>query len=1307
MGQRIGLQIALNGAKEVIEELRHIEKFGNKLEAKTWKMRVDLNVNNLKRGIDEINKSMLENEKEYLGLLDKEIAAKKSANRKTKEGRHALAEQLWGIRIQKNENRRARKDMQIQAKEFSNAYQELQHEFQANKIRFDIDDAAYQEELKVIEEKTRATMDKIARIGKDVGLGDSRVSKARGILGELRGMGTHVSTDAFTRMKERAKIAVTDMKRYISELERNIREVNESPLGQDHAGKALVEGWKRTKAEVEAIVRDINNEIQGKVAEKPIEIPVEPKIEWGKLYNKWSGNAARLGSSMITAGNTLQRVTMPFDSIVRGAAYGIGYGALNKVTEGLSSSFQRYDTLENFPKIMSSLGFDPAKAEKSKKALDDAVQGLPTGLDEIIDMAKRYTLATHDIEEGTNVAIAANNAFLASASTDQQKYQGMMQLNDVLTGKKLQTREWMSLAAAMPAAIQEIGKELKYTDNSEFLQALYGNKVDNKKFLKALVKVGTEQGKIAEMAEISKLTFQGLGANIKNAFSRGGYKMLKALNDVFVATTEKGTIENFLEWKDGIDVLFDSAAEWVRNNPEVIMGFFDRIKSFDWKGLVSGFGRGLLGAGKILGRFMDLMDAAGVDAASLGTKLVKWNLIGKILTVLGGFAKGGAPLVGLGGMLGKFLKIGGIGTLISKVISPLSKIGKAKAALEGAETVAEVGKTASKMATSWQDVASKAVGIAAIPAIAGSFLLAAKALKELDGIDMNWSKFAKNMEQMAIAVGAFGTVAGILGTLATKTGIGATVAGGVVVGSLIIDAVAQSLAQTSKAVGSLARAVGAWDTVKIPTMTKVKEVIASAKEIAVQLQNSDLPDVKKGSGENAKGIAGVLEGIASMLTNTKAISEIEIGKKQIKQAKKSIGEIRPMIEEMKEEIAQLYGDESFNTRTNHRGQKVETTHRNKFDSKALENAQTDTGGVNSVLGNVLSFIGSMKKLSKKAEELKSLDIPALTDTIGTSISDMGTIAERIKQQSERLDGIKDAPERFTAMLTSIGSIKKILTKLQEMDESGIMASSTNRMLTLGNIIEQMSSALSKAGGGMINAAMFESMTASVKKGINNLNKINEVKIDFGGFEQTVASAVKVVKSATKKISKAWGNFKSATDEIKNISKSIFVAVHINGVDSAVDQMNSAASRLNAARANLNAAMNGGGGGGGGGGTVNPVLHTGGYLDGRGRVLYRASGGGVPLFKRKGMDTVPAMLTPGEYVNRRAAVEHFGAGFFERLNHLDLEGALRNISTRASRFAGGNTYNITNKTNNARVVQHIHTHDTNYAFKRANRFVEAL
>ena len=131
------------------------------------------------------------------------------------------------------------------------------------------------------------------------------------------------------------------------------------------------------------------------------EIPVQGRT-LGETYNRVSGTVSRLGTSMTTLGNTLTRITSPFESIARGAMYTVGYGMVNKVTQGLASSGSRFDTLTTYPKIMASLGFDSEKAQRSVDKLNESVIGLPTGLDEIVDMAKRYALATGDITKGTH-----------------------------------------------------------------------------------------------------------------------------------------------------------------------------------------------------------------------------------------------------------------------------------------------------------------------------------------------------------------------------------------------------------------------------------------------------------------------------------------------------------------------------------------------------------------------------------------------------------------------------------------------------------------------------------------------------------------------------------------------------------------------------------------------------------------------------------------------------------------------------------------------------------------------------------------
>ncbi|HAP4884319.1 TPA: tape measure protein [Enterococcus faecalis] len=115
--------------------------------------------------------------------------------------------------------------------------------------------------------------------------------------------------------------------------------------------------------------------------------------------------------------------------------------------------------------------------------------------------------------------------------------------------------------------------------------------------------------------------------------------------------------------------------------------------------------------------------------------------------------------------------------------------------------------------------------------------------------------------------------------------------------------------------------------------------------------------------------------------------------------------------------------------------------------------------------------------------------------------------------------------------------------------------------------------------------------------------------------------------------------------------------------------------------------------------------------------YRANGGSIMkhIFKPKGTDRVPAMLTAGEYVQRKKAVDHFGIDFMERINNLDLSGALASITNRFGNSQPVSNvmnryYNTTKNTrnNNNTINQNISmTGNPNFANLRANRFLRGV
>lgn len=91
----------------------------------------------------------------------------------------------------------------------------------------------------------------------------------------------------------------------------------------------------------------------------------------------------------------------------------------------------------------------------------------------------------------------------------------------------------------------------------------------------------------------------------------------------------------------------------------------------------------------------------------------------------------------------------------------------------------------------------------------------------------------------------------------------------------------------------------------------------------------------------------------------------------------------------------------------------------------------------------------------------------------------------------------------------------------------------------------------------------------------------------------------------------------------------------------------------------------------------------------------------------GTDTIPAWLSPGEFIMRAKAVRTFGEAFMQNVNQLNIAGAINSL---AKQYAFNNptaaSY-VNNYDNHASVNQTIITNNADYSYKRASRFVRAL
>ena len=435
-----------------------------------------------------------------------------------------------------------------------------------------------------------------------------------GVMSDFRALDQMLNGFRGRKNKIEIESDLAKTKKEIIALQGELNKLNSTKLRLDEQGKSS-EGLNNKIKETRERLRDATQAAR----EFQYALKNLSSMSFQQAFSKISSAVAHMGSAMQSAGNALTRLTNPFANFTKGMVMGAGYKALNRFTEGLQNGFDRYDTMKKYPKIMEAFGYSNIESQKSIEALDKSVRGLPTGLNEMVDLAQRFIATTGDMNKGTKLAIAANNAFLASMSTDTQKYQGMMQLQDVLGGKDMNAREWDSLVSSMTPAIVKMGESLGYTNKNmdEWIQKVRDGKVDNQDFIDTLIAIGNEGGVLEAMAQESKNTWQAFFANIGNAASRMTAGIISAFDEITQVTVGKDVNQLLADTLiPGIDGMTASIKDWIHAHPEEITDFFKSLKQIDFQGLISGFGEALLGVGNLIERIANFLNGKDMKAGT-------------------------------------------------------------------------------------------------------------------------------------------------------------------------------------------------------------------------------------------------------------------------------------------------------------------------------------------------------------------------------------------------------------------------------------------------------------------------------------------------------------------------------------------------------------------------------------------------------------------------------------------------------------------------------------------------------------------
>lgn len=1100
--------------------------------------------------------------------------------------------------------------------------------------------------------------------------------------------------------KREIQIEIGKAKQKLLELKGEINEVQEAMQGTKHGSDEYKELSKQLK-ELRSRYRDVTQGIN----EMNLALKRGPKT-WGQYYKSISTGLKHIGQNAQTLGNALTKIGSPFRSITQGALYGTGYKLLNMATEGLSSGFARADVMKKYELIMADYEKINFSAAKSKEILDESVQGLPTALDEIMSIAQRFTATTGDIEKGTKAAIAVNNAFLASMSTDTQRYQGMMQLQDVLGGKKMNAREWQSLANSMMPAIRKIGETLGYEGKEldEYVAKVQQGKIANQDFLDALIKAGYgKNSTLGQIAEYSKQTWEALASNTKIAFARMGEGIITALDDVSMQYNGKGLIANLFDAKGVIDQWKDSITAWIRANPDTIINFFNQLKEID----IASFGRGMLDGMKLMAKGIEFITGALGDKSlqRIGRFMVIAGPLGRVITLFGGLMKGlSHPLAALFATL---IKLSGMtGGELGKRFSSGGLIGMIKS-LFGGKNAERTIANAPKMATTLNSVFRSlqgvltGAGMVAIPALTafGTIKALKSVIKDLGEIgelvgEVDWANAAKAVGAFSAFIGSFAALSYVLGdaaklsgstagltTLKTEAILGAitTLASGILALDMrLIKDAFKSFKDITESLSDGVDNLNGLKTIETSSVTsRIKNTIDAMRQVYSSLKEDENGNsFVSSSPSELKAMKETLENMSGVLMNVGSISDsmAELSSKGIIDSETSVDvgkKVGGIFEGLGEAYASYVG-------TNFGYNPQDAT---KGMAEAIK-------GVNEALQGIIGEDGLLMNMRRVLNQTR--DIPGV-QTISSVMSsvvswlagDNGLFSNlmEITKQSNRLTAANSFATKMDNFANAFESIRIIFRKLKRI--KSIQGAENDNNGEIGGL-RSVKSLLNQLEGAF-NADRVDRINSQVQAFVKELNglfdAIDEINKRDGNITIEINLKDRIVgkDKVLSDIAMLAIQIQAALNKIPN-----YYSKTVN-----VDVVGNAKFRQS------------------GNGWVRGEYNGSDVSRQLGGLVYRAKGGSI--FKPRGTDTVPAMLTPGEFVQRKAATDFFGLDFMNKINALDVRGAMNALMNRGISSTNIGRQNVYNSTvnNNQRVNMTVHSNNPDSIKVRMGRFAGAF
>lgn len=286
-------------------------------------------------------------------------------------------------------------------------------------------------------------------------------------------------------------------------------------------------------------------------------------------------NASGIGGKVGTSFNRgFSVATVALGNLVGGAIS----KAVGAVSSSIGSAIARVDTINNFPKIMQSMGYSADDARLCVDKLSNAIDGLPTSLDGMVSATQKIAPFAGSLDNAAQISIALNNALIAGGKSTQIQANALEQYSQMLALGKVDMQAWRSMATAMGGQLDQLSVKLLGAGHNQMdlYKAMQNGTVTFDDFNNALVELN--QNGIEGFASLEEQA-RSMSGGIQTALDNVQNRVNKAIASII---DEIG--------QENISGLINSFSSQFANLAKPVVNFVHEFKeAFDFEGVAAAF----------------------------------------------------------------------------------------------------------------------------------------------------------------------------------------------------------------------------------------------------------------------------------------------------------------------------------------------------------------------------------------------------------------------------------------------------------------------------------------------------------------------------------------------------------------------------------------------------------------------------------------------------------------------------------------------------------------------------------------------